>query len=140
MPHKLRKIRKQRGSRTHGYGTTGQHRKHGQKGGRGKTGGRKHLWTRVVKYEPTRFRKLGFRPRSRLAHPRIVNVGQLDEIVLGMDREEKRKGKVVIDLAKLGYDKLLGRGRVQNPYIVKIASFSGSAKEKVVRAGGEIVS
>ena len=33
MPQKLRKTRKMRGSRTHGYGQIGQHRKGGGKGG-----------------------------------------------------------------------------------------------------------
>jgi len=38
MPHKLRKTRKMRGSRTHGYGQVGQHRKSGSRGGVGKAG------------------------------------------------------------------------------------------------------
>ena len=32
-----KKVRKMRGSRTHGYGRVGQHRKTGQRAGRGKT-------------------------------------------------------------------------------------------------------
>ena len=51
MPHKLRKIRKQRATRYHGWGQVGQHRKSGGRGGKGKAGGRKHFWIRTVKYE-----------------------------------------------------------------------------------------
>ena len=47
MPHKLRKIRKFRGSRTQGYGRIGQHRDSGSKGNR-KVGRHKHLWSKVV--------------------------------------------------------------------------------------------
>lgn len=136
MPHRLRKTRKLRGSRTHGYGIVGQHRKHSQKGGRGKAGGHKHLWTRVVKYEPERFRKIGFRPRAKLKEARVINVGQLDEIA---SRAKSRVAKPTIDLDRLGYNKLLGRGRILRPYVVRVSSFSKSAKEKVEGAGGEIV-
>ncbi|MEM4427493.1 MAG: 50S ribosomal protein L15, partial [Zestosphaera sp.] len=41
-----------RGSRTHGYGRVGQHRKAGSRGGRGAAGLHKHKWTWVVKYHP----------------------------------------------------------------------------------------
>jgi len=38
MPHKLRKIRKKRGSRTHGFGRVGQHREEDKEEGTGKQG------------------------------------------------------------------------------------------------------
>ena len=59
MPHKLRKIRKFRGSRTQGYGRIGQHRDSGSKGHR-KVGRHKHLWSWVVTHEPNYFGKSGF--------------------------------------------------------------------------------
>lgn len=139
MPHKLTKTRKLRGSRTHGYGNVGQHRKHGQRGGRGKSGGHKHLWTHVVKYEPNRFRKTGFRPRSRSKKVEVINVGRLDEIAFKMrGLPSERGGRTVIDLAGLGFDKLLGKGDVRNSYLVKVPSFSKTAKAKIESAGGEV--
>ena len=48
MPHKARKVRKQRGSRTHGWGQIGQHRSRGGRGGTGKAGLDKHKWTYVI--------------------------------------------------------------------------------------------
>ncbi|MCS7373525.1 MAG: 50S ribosomal protein L15, partial [archaeon GB-1845-036] len=57
-----RKIRKYRGTRTCGYGITGQNRGKGLKGGYGKSGRHKHLWTWVMKYQPDYFGKKGFKP------------------------------------------------------------------------------
>ena len=70
---------------------------------------------------------------------RTINVGQLDEIAFHTREAAKEGERMVIDLAKLGYDKLLGRGGVLNPYVVKVPSFSERAREKVEAAGGEIV-
>ncbi|UCC33611.1 MAG: uL15 family ribosomal protein, partial [Candidatus Bathyarchaeota archaeon] len=113
MPHKKRKIRKKRGSRTHGYGIIGQHRGGGQRGGRGKAGGKKHKWTHTVKYAPNRFGKHGFKPPRR-SESKAINIGELDEQVNELiisEKAKKSKGGVKVDLNALGYDKLLGRGQ-----------------------------
>jgi large subunit ribosomal protein L15 len=45
-----KKVRKQRGSRVHGYGRiSGGHRKSGQRGGTGKAGLTKHHWILTIK-------------------------------------------------------------------------------------------
>ncbi|NWF87015.1 50S ribosomal protein L15 [Candidatus Bathyarchaeota archaeon] len=138
MPHKLRKIRKKRGSRTHGYGRVGQHRKSGSKGMR-KAGRHKHLWSYVLRYEPEYFSKKGFvSPKSLKRKKKIINLGKLDQIAEKIALEEK-KGKFFVDLKKLGYTKLLGTGKVTKPLIVKVASCSSSAAEKIKEAGGELV-
>ena len=48
-------------------------------------------------------------------------------------------GKNVLDLLSLGYDKLLGAGKVSNKYSVIIGAFAKNAKEKVESAGGEVI-
>lgn len=141
MPHKLRKSRKQRGSRYCGWGQVGQHRKGGMRGGKGKAGGRKHYWIRTVKYEPDRFKKVGFKPPSSLEpRPDTVNVGELVDLafkVLGPERMEG--GELTLDLGALGYSKLLGRGDVSLPFKVKVQEYTSSALEKIESAGGQIV-
>jgi len=138
MPHKLRKTRKKRGSRTVGYGRVGQHRKSGSKGGR-KAGRHKHLWSYVVKYEPEYFGKKGFvSPKSLRRKEKIINVRELDKIAEKFSTE-KEKGKFYIDLDALGFTKLLGTGKVEKPLIVKVASCSSSAAEKIKEAGGQIL-
>jgi len=142
MPHKLRKIRKKRGSRTCGYGRVGQHRRSGTKGER-KAGRHKHLWSYVLKYEPDYFGKKGFTsPKSLQKAENTINVGQLDELVDKLSLEgklEKKNGKMFIDLEKFGYTKLLGMGKINKPVIVKVPAFSTSAAEKIKAVGGEIL-
>ena len=138
MPHKLRKIRKHRGSRTHGYGQVGQHRGTGKKGGHGKAGRSKHKWTYIVKYEPDYFGKKGFTPRGLSRKTNVINVGELGELAKKVSAK-KRKGKLLLDLKKLGYDKLLGMGRITKPILVKVTSFSETAAKKIEEAGGQIL-
>ncbi len=138
MPHKLRKIRKKRGSRTHGYGRVGQHRCTSSKGYR-KAGRHKQLWSYVIRYEPDYFGKRGFTsPKSLRQKVNIINVGKLDEIATKFSTK-KEEGKSLIDLESLGYTKLLGTGKITKPLIVKVASYSKSAAEKIKEAGGKIL-
>ncbi|MDH5482968.1 MAG: 50S ribosomal protein L15 [Candidatus Bathyarchaeota archaeon] len=138
MPHKLRKIRKKRGSRTHGYGRVGQHRKTGSKGMR-KAGRHKHGWSYVTTYEPDYFGRKGFTsPKSLKQKVKIMNVGKLDEIAQRYS-VEKEKGKFLIDLESLGYTKLLGTGRIAKPLVVKVPYCSKSAAEKIKKSGGQIL-
>lgn len=138
MPHKLRKIRKKRGSRTHGWGRVGQHRAGGSRGGHGKAGFNKHKWTYVIKYEPDYFGKKGFTsPKSLKRKVNAINVGTLDEIAEKLST--KKEGKLFIDLESLGYTKLLGTGKVTKPLTVKAPSCSKSAAEKIKEAGGQVL-
>ena len=141
MPHKKRKTRKERGSRTHGYGIVSQHRCGGQRGGRGKAGGHKHKWTHTVKYAPERFGKYGFEPPRR-REVRAINVGELEQQVSELitnKKAEKTEEGIRIDLDKLGYDKLLGRGQVTQPLIIQVKSHSTSVAKKIEKAGGKIL-
>lgn len=142
-PHKLRKTRKRRGSRTVGWGQVGQHRKHSQKGGR-KVGRHKHLWTYVIKHEPDYFGRKGFTsPQSLKQKTNVINIGQLDELVDKLTVEkrlEKKKGKTFVDLTEFGYHKLLATGRITKPVLVEVESYSESAAKKIEEAGGQILS
>jgi large subunit ribosomal protein L15 len=134
MPHKLRKIRKFRGSRTIGYGRVGQHRDAGSKGQR-KVGRHKHLWSYVVSHEPDYFGKSGFTsPQSLHRHESTINLKALEEIAVASEQT-----KPEINLTAMGYTKLLGAGKVTKPLSVQVPSCSKSAAEKIRKAGGEIV-
>ena len=143
MPHKARKVRKQRGSRTHGYGQIGQHRAGGGRGGHGKAGYDKHKWTYVIKHEPDYWLKKGFVSTRTLGKSvNIINVGKLDDLANRLESEkklEKKDKKIFLDLESLGFDKLLGTGKVSKPMVVKVASFSEAASQKLEEAGGEIL-
>jgi large subunit ribosomal protein L15 len=136
MPHRLRKSRKNRGSRTCGYGKVGQHRDQGAKPER-KCGRHKHKWSYVIRYEPNYFEKKGFTsPKSLRQSLKVVNVGKLDQMAGELPAE---KDRYFLNLDNLGYTKLLGTGRVTKPLTVKVASCSESASRKIKEAGGEVL-
>ena len=139
MPHKLRKVRKKRGSRTHGYGQVGQHRK----GTKGKAGLHKHRWTYVIKYEPDYFEKRGFTSQKAISRKtNVINVGELDELAHKLTAEkklERKQKKIFLDLDRLGYDKLLGMGKITKPLLVKVVTHSEAAAKKIEEAGGQIL-
>ncbi|MCQ5340294.1 MAG: 50S ribosomal protein L15 [Candidatus Verstraetearchaeota archaeon] len=133
-----KKVRRQRGSRTYGWGTVGQHRKAGMRGGFGNAGLHKHKWSWTVKYGKDHFGKYGFvNPTSRIK--RWINVGSLISLIKGKELEKDEKGRIIIDLNKMGYDKLLGSGKIDIPILVKVKQASEIAKEKIISKGGEVI-
>jgi len=142
LPHKDRKIRRYRGSRTHGYGQIGQHRCRGGRGGTGKAGLDKHKWTYVLKNDPTYWEKKGFvSARTLNKKVRIINIGKLDDLTdkLETDKKlERKEQKIFLNLEQLGYDKLLGTGEINKPLLIKIGSYSEAASKKLEEAGGAI--
>ncbi|MEM0030229.1 MAG: uL15 family ribosomal protein [Candidatus Nitrosocaldus sp.] len=138
MATRLRKVRRLRGSRTHGWGQIGQHRDTGKKGYR-KVGLHKHKWTQAVLMEGKYFGKHGFHNPTHKIVKHWVNVGNLDDLFLKYGKVVEENGKKVIDLNSLGYDKLLGSGRVRGVYSVIVKACTNSAKSKVTSVGGEII-
>jgi len=134
---RLRKTRKFRGSRTHGWGQIGQHRASGHKGGLGKAGMHKHLFSSLLKDDPDHFGHDSTHP----PHPNItrkwVSVRDLDDFFAKYGKQEG--GKKVLDLDNAGYDKLLGGGQLKNAYSIKIRQYTASAEEKIKKAGGEVL-
>jgi len=136
MATRLRKTRKLRGSRTHGWGQVGQHRASGHKGGLGVSGQLKHHFSSMLKENPDHFGHDSSRPPKPSVTKKWLNVRDLDDafVKLGANKD----GKNVIDLAAGGYDKLLGGGQIRSAYTVLVPKFTKSAAEKVVNAGGEV--
>ena len=130
MPHKERKTRKMRGSRTHGYGRIGQHRDAGSKGQR-KVGRHKHLWSYVVTHEPDYFGKHGFTsPQSLKRQENTINIKQLSALTVENNQ---------LDLTSLGNTKLLGTGTITKPLTITVAACSKTAQQKIEKAGGQVV-
>lgn len=137
MTTRLRKTRKYRGGRNHGWGQIGQHRASGHKGGLGKSGMHKHHFIRMLLTDPRHFGHDSTHP----PHPNLVrkwtSVRDLDDIYAKHGKEEG--GKKVIDLTELGYEKLLGGGQTKTAYAIKVERISASAEEKVKKVGGEVL-
>ncbi|MEE9593974.1 MAG: uL15 family ribosomal protein [Candidatus Hydrothermarchaeales archaeon] len=147
MATKDRKIRKKRGSRSCGMGY--KKRGAGGRGGKGMAGGLKSKWTWVIKNEPKRFGRRGFDvPLAVKRLVRALNVGDIEEMANKAALAGKKesfpglsweKNKLIVDLAQLKYDKVLGRGKITRPVVVKAGGFSKSAEEKIKGAGGETI-
>ena len=139
MATRFRKSRRQRGSRYCGWGQVGQHRQSGSRGGSGGAGKHKHFFTRTVIEEPNHFGHDAFNSYNRNLVHRWINIRDLDSVVAKHGKVDE-DGRVILDLTSLGYDKLLGGGKVNSAFAVKVANISENAKEKIQQAGGEIFS
>lgn len=141
------KARKLLGSRTWGGGSAKKRKGAGHRGGKGWAGSgkkKKTKWTWVVKYCPDYFGSRGFkRPQNQVFNPVVVNLDQVEELVekhsgLVVGRDEENR--MIVDLSKLGVDKVLGRGKIGTAMVVKAPTFSEKAKQKLEAMGGKAVS
>jgi large subunit ribosomal protein L15 len=130
LPTRIRKARRYRGMRTHGYGQIGQHRHSGSRGGHGNAGLHKHKWSWMVINDPDHFGRDPFRPPGYIRPARWINVGQLDGLA---------KGTRSLDLTSMGINKLLGSGEVGAAYEVRVDTFTKKAQAKIEAAGGKIL-
>jgi large subunit ribosomal protein L15 len=137
MATRLRKSRRQRGTRFCGWGQIGQHRASGSRGGVGNAGKHKHFYIRTLKEEPEHFGHEQFHALRKSDITRWVNLKDLNQLMKYSKANED--GKVILDLSELGYEKLLGAGRVDAVVSVKVKKASKSAKEKIAEAGGEVL-
>ena len=138
MATRLRKTRKLRGGRHMGWGQVAQHRSFGHKGGLGRSGHLKHLWSTVIKEDQDHFgHESTHRPLSvSIITKKWINVRDLDDLFAKAGKSENSKN--ILDLTSLEIDKLLGGGKVTNAYTIKVKYASISAQEKVKQAGGEV--
>jgi large subunit ribosomal protein L15 len=143
---KEKKSRKLRGkTRTMGWGRVGQHRKSGSRGGFGAVGFHKHKWIWVIKYAPNWYGKRGFVSVQQIRKYRkikVINVGELDELAKTMLMKNvavKEGDLIVIDTIQMGYDKVLGEGKVTLPLKVIAKEVTETAKKKIEEAGGTVV-
>jgi len=140
---KTKKILKKRGFRTAGYGGGKKHRGAGSRGGVGQAGLHKHKRMHALKYDPEHFGKKGFkRPQKVIKNPKIINIKQLDPMIeqlLEEKRVQKEKDMIIVKLDELGYDKLLGTGKLNHKLIVEAKAFSKSAIKKIEEKEGKTI-
>ncbi|HML06129.1 MAG TPA: uL15 family ribosomal protein [Methanobacterium sp.] len=143
MIRRTRKIRKMRGSRTIGGGCSKKRRGAGNRGGKGNAGLHKGKWTWTVKYDPKHFGKYGFkRPQRSILKFSPVNLDYLDEKseeLVQQGLAQKKNDAIEIDVTDLGYNKVLGKGKLSRPLIIKSPKFSSQAVQKIEEAGGETI-
>ena len=148
MPARKRKKRvRYRGSKTHGCGSMKKRRGAGNRGGRGMAGSGKRADQKkptILKlYGNEYFGKRGFvRPAKIVEKIKAINLKELqNKLDFYLDKKliTKEKDVYVVDLEKLGYQKLLGTGEAASKLKITVERCSQQAEEKIKEAGGEVV-
>ena len=147
-----KKVRKMRGTRTHGYGRVGQHRKAGQRAGKGKT----TQWKKSKKSYYLKQKELGFpdpdwdfgkrgfkRPQdiNRIYQVNALNVKDLDSKIEELTKNNiasKSGNTYTIDLKDVNIQKILGRGEINKKINISVNKASKRAIEKIESAGGNV--
>ncbi len=89
-----------------------------------------------------KFGKKGFKRHPVREKPRVINISEITknlDLWLSLGVAQKDKKGYTLHLSKLGYEKLLGNGTLKDSLKIYIPSSSKTAKEKVKKAGGEII-
>jgi large subunit ribosomal protein L15 len=120
-----KKSRRYLGTRRWGGGNIKNRRGSGSRGGVGRAG-KKHKFTRIVKYEKERLHHRGFAP-WRKVRLNEINLDSVSKAALGKGELELR-----------GY-KVLGGGAITSPIKVRASGFSKKAMEKIKQAGGDAI-
>lgn len=137
-----KKARKFRGSKTHGWGSKKKHRGAGNRGGRGLAGTGKRADQKkpsiLKEYGNEYFGRRGFVSPQR-KEEKTINLDYLEKNAEKLKEKgliKKENEHYIIDIRALGFDKLLGKGKIKNKYKVK-GKTSKTAEEKIKEAGGE---
>ena len=140
---RTKKINKRRGQRSPGYGSQKKHRGGGSRGGRGKAGLHKHKRMSIFRYYPEHYGKRGFkRPEKITKKFEVINIKHLDGMIdqlLEEKKVQKEKDTIIVKLDELGYDKLLGTGKLNHKLIVEAKAFSKSAIKKLEEGKGKAI-
>ncbi|MEA3379066.1 MAG: uL15 family ribosomal protein [Nanoarchaeota archaeon] len=139
-----KKVRKYRGSKTHGGGAMKKRRGAGHRGGRGNAGTGKRADQKkpsiLKEFGNTYFGKRGFIKKNATA-VKAVTLDYLNnkaDNLVSRNLVKKEKGTYVIDLKKIGFDKVLGSGKVTKKFKILANKATPKAAEKLKAAGGSI--
>lgn len=144
VTNKTKKNRAMRGSRTHGWGSPKKHRGKGSRGGVGKSGMGKRGQHKMSLLNSLGIKNLGshgfIRPSAVVTKVKAINLNAIDANInkwLTKKIAVEEKGVVSVDLSKIGFNKVLGTGRLSRKMIIKADKFSEGAKKKIEAAGGK---
>jgi len=139
---KRKKVRRERGYRTHGWGIVRTHRKSGMRGGVGNAAPKSHHKLLVIKGKRPPIGKKGFIvPPSVDEKIPTINLSHLEAMLPTLLKEEKiaKKGESYeINLSEIGYSKLLAQGSISAAMNITVKYASERAIDKVKAAGGKV--
>lgn len=139
---KRKKVRRERGYRTHGWGIVRTHRGSGMRGGVGKAAPMSHHWIQTIKGLRPPVGKKGFvRPPAVTEKTHQINISHLEAMIPSLLNEGlavKKGEKFEIKLEELGYTKLLAQGNITLPMSITVNKASEKAIAKIKKAGGKV--
>ena len=137
-----KKNTRQRGSKTHGWGSMKKHRGKGNKGGAGMAGtGKRGDAKKPSIWKEEYFGKHGFKSKATRKKAKAINLDALERILekLVADKKVSKEGDAFkVELSTLGFGKLLGKGIVKNKLNITVDSASSKAIAKVSEKGGKV--
>ncbi|MBR9698894.1 50S ribosomal protein L15 [Candidatus Woesearchaeota archaeon] len=138
---KRKKNSRQRGTKTHGWGSMKKHRGKGNKGGAGKAGTGKRGDAKKPSYWKEKyFGKFGFTSiKKKISSINLDDLQQQLEKLVQLKKVSKEAETFIIDLAQVGYGKLLGRGKVLHTMKITVQATSEKAIVRVKEHGGEVI-
>ena len=141
--NKRKKNVRQRGHKTHGWGAKKKHRGKGHQGGSGMAGSGKRADSKKpsIWKDKNYFGKHGFISKSTSVKIKGINISDLEQHINNFIAQKLAKhenGVYVVELEKLGYNKLLGSGSVSQKFRITSPFASKNAVQKVKEAGGEV--
>ena len=144
MPaNKRKKDTKQRGSHTHGWGSKKKHRGSGNRAGKGMAGtGKRSDAIKPSIWKTEYFGKHGFVRKGNQKSPSPINIEYIDENagkLVAQNIAKQDKDTYMINIADLGFGKLLGKGKVTKKFVVTADYASAKAVESVKAAGGQVI-
>ena len=89
------------------------------------------------------FGKRGFKKKGIKRIIKGINISEVDQQIekwADSKLAKREKDFFMVDLQKLGYNKLLGDGKATKKMQIKVGIASPKAAEKIKAAGGEVVS
>src|SRR3989344_1914455 len=144
VTYKRKKVGKYRGGSTHGGGARKKRRGAGSRGGRGNAGSGKragHMRMRYVKAGHI-LGKHGFTSKN-VSVVKAVNLSYFtsDRVakLVKQGKAHKEGNVYAINLAELGYNKLLGTGTTSVKLKLTVESCSAGVAEKISESGGEVI-
>ncbi len=141
--NRRKKVSRQRGSKTHGWGEMKKHRGAGNRGGRGKAGTGKRADQKKPSYWKERhFGKKGFKKKGIKKEVKPINIRFFEENfdrLLSENKIKKEDDYYVVDLKELGFNKLLSEGKVTKKFKIKTELASAKVIEMIKKVGGEVI-
>lgn len=137
VTRKPKKNRKQRGSRTHGWGAGKKHRGKGHQGGHGESNVGKRGGSRKSKYLAKGIKpygQQGMKKSSKNPPQKAINLATVYEKLdtwVKQGKAKKEKDSYIVNLTELGYNKLLSGGKVKGKLSITVNKISKKAKQKL---------